>query len=147
MATQSAVRETQSFCACPGSNPPAAEITVRSGKTPDVLFEELTARLGKTFYARLDNPANESLRSKLGKAEPAEISATELGGDIIREKISKAPGNGAAIGGIKLSTANGWIAARPSGTEDVYKIYAESFVSAEHLARLQADATRILQEL
>jgi phosphoglucomutase len=125
----------------------AAEITARSGKTPDVLFEELTARLGKTFYARLDNPANESLRSKLGKAEPADIAATELGGDVIAKKISKAPGNGAAIGGIKLSTANGWIAARPSGTEDVYKIYAESFVSTEHLARLQADATRILQDL
>jgi phosphoglucomutase len=103
--------------------------------------------LGKTFYARLDNPANESLRSKLGKAEPADIAATELGGDVIAKKISKAPGNGAAIGGIKLSTANGWIAARPSGTEDVYKIYAESFVSTEHLARLQADATRILQDL
>jgi phosphoglucomutase len=125
----------------------AAEITARSGKTPDILFDELTAALGKTFYARQDNPANESLRTKLGRAEPADISATELGGDVIREKITNAPGNDASIGGIKLSTDNGWVAARPSGTEDVYKIYAESFVSAGHLAQLQTDTARILQEL
>jgi phosphoglucomutase len=125
----------------------AAEITAYSGHTPNILFDELMTKVGKMFYARLDNPANEALRSKLSNAEPDDISATELGGDAIREKISHAPGNGAAIGGIKLTTANGWAAARPSGTEDVYKIYAESFVSAEHLALLQADTAALLQKL
>ncbi len=125
----------------------AAEITAKTGETPNILFDELTVRLGKTFYARLDNPADNALRAKLGNAEPGDISATRLGGDPILEKVSAASGNGAAIGGIKLSTTNGWAAARPSGTEDVYKIYTESFVSAEHLAALQSDAAKILQVL
>jgi len=125
----------------------AAEITARSGKTPDILFGELTGRMGKTYYGRQDNPANETLRAKLGKVEPADIAAIKLGGDPIIEKINKAPGNGAAIGGIKLSTANGWVAARPSGTEDVYKIYAESFVSVKHLEHLQTDTAKLLQNL
>jgi len=125
----------------------AAEITAHSGHTPNILFDELMTKVGKMFYARLDNPANEALRLKLSSAEPDDISATELGGDAIREKITQAPGNGAAIGGIKLTTANGWAAARPSGTEDVYKIYAESFVSAEHLALLQADTAALLRKL
>jgi phosphoglucomutase len=125
----------------------AAEVTARSGHTPDVLFEELAASLGKTFYARIDKPADAALRAKLGKLTPAEVSATRLGGDPILSKISDAPGNGAAIGGIKLSTANGWVAVRPSGTEDVYKVYAESLVSAEHLVALQSGAVEILREL
>jgi phosphoglucomutase len=125
----------------------AAEITARTSHAPDILFNTLADRLGKTFHARIDNPANPVLRAKLGRIEPAEIAATQLGGDAILEKISRAPGNGAAIGGIKISTANGWAAARPSGTEDVYKIYAESFVSAGHLAVLQSDTAKILQDL
>jgi phosphoglucomutase len=125
----------------------AAEITACTRETPNILFDELAGRLGKTYYARIDNPVDAELREKLGKIEPSGISATQLGGDLIQEKITAAPGKGAAIGGIKLSTANGWAAARPSGTEDVYKIYAESFVSAEHLTELQSDAAKFLETL
>ena len=125
----------------------AAEITAKSGADPNILFAELTRTLGKTWYARIDQPADAALRARLSKITPDSVRATALGGDAIASKIVTAPGNGAAIGGIKLSTANGWIAARPSGTEDIYKIYAESFVSKAHLAQLQADAGTILGSL
>jgi phosphoglucomutase len=125
----------------------AAEITARIGSTPDKLFAGLTETLGRNFYARIDQPADAALRAKLLKITPQDVTATTLGGDPITAKIDKAPGNGAPIGGIKLSTAKGWIAARPSGTEEIYKIYAESFVSAEHLTALQSDAAAILRKL
>jgi phosphoglucomutase len=121
----------------------AAEITVATGKTPDRLFEEFTAEAGRTYYARIDSPAQEEARTRLAKIDPAEIHG-QLGGDDIKAKFTRAPGNDAPIGGIKLVTANGWIAARPSGTEDIIKIYGESFVSAEHLSALQKDAAERL---
>jgi phosphoglucomutase len=121
----------------------AAEMTVTSGKTPDRLFAELTREVGKTYYARVDSPARQEMRTMLAKIDPASVHG-QLGGDDITQKLVRAPGNDAAIGGIKLETVNGWIAARPSGTEDIIKIYAESFLSADHLSALQADAAQLL---
>jgi phosphoglucomutase len=121
----------------------AAEMTVTTGKTPDRLFADLTEEVGKTFYARIDSPAQQEARTTLAKIDPATVRG-QLGGDEITQKFSRAPGNDAAIGGIKLVTAKGWIAARPSGTEDIIKLYAESFVSADHLRQLQKDAGRLL---
>ena len=117
----------------------AAEMTVATGNTPDRLFEKFAADAGRTFYARIDSPAQAEARTRLAKIDPAEVRG-QLGGDDITQKFTRAPGNDAPIGGIKLVTANGWIAARPSGTEDIIKIYGESFVSAEHLSALQKDA-------
>lgn len=125
----------------------AAEITAKTGQAPDSLFDELAATVGKVYYARIDQPADMALRARMSKVTAADVKATTLGGAAITQKLVRAPGNDAAIGGIKLSTAKGWIAARPSGTEDIYKIYAESFVSAGHLAELQTDAKAISSQL
>ncbi len=125
----------------------AAEITARTGKAPSAYFADLTARLGQTFYARIDSPADKQMRAKISGIKPEAITRDTLGGAAITAKEITASGNGAAIGGIKLSTDKGWIAARPSGTEDIYKIYAESFVSAEHLATLQAEGQQILAQV
>ncbi len=125
----------------------AAEITARSGHAPDILFSRLTEELGRGYYARIDQPADADLRTRLATVTISRASATTLGGDAILQKIVNAPGNGAPIGGIKLSTRNGWIALRPSGTEDVYKIYAESFVSGAHLEQLQRDAGTVVRSL
>jgi phosphoglucomutase len=125
----------------------AAEITAKFGRPPDALFEELAGNLGKTYYARIDQPADAALRDRLSKVAPADIKTVTLGGDMITQSVVRAPGNDAPIGGIKLSSARGWIAARPSGTEEIYKIYAESYVSEGHLAELQADAKAILSKL
>jgi phosphoglucomutase len=125
----------------------AAEITAKTGRTPDALFDELTQTVGKTYYARIDQPADAALRARLSKVAPADVKAVTLGGDPITQSVVRAPGNDAPIGGIRLSTARGWIAARPSGTEEIYKIYAESFVSEDHLTALQADANAILSKL
>ncbi|MDB5739699.1 MAG: phosphoglucomutase, alpha-D-glucose phosphate-specific [Alphaproteobacteria bacterium] len=122
----------------------AAEITARTGGTPDILFGKLRQELGETFYARVDQPADAAFRARLGKITPESMTAATLAGDAIVSKLVAAPGNGAAIGGIKISTKNGWAAARPSGTEDIYKIYAESFVSAQHLAEIQKGMQDIL---
>ena len=121
----------------------AAEMTVAIGKTPDQFFEEISAQSGETFYARIDSPAAEDTRTRLGKIDPQSVHGT-LGGDDIKRKLTRAPGNNAQIGGIKLETANGWVAARPSGTEDIIKIYAESFESDDHLEALQTDAKKLL---
>lgn len=122
----------------------AAEIIAVTGKTPSVLYRELTARFGDPVYERVDAPANREQKARLGKLSGADISATELAGDPIIAKLSHAPGNGAAIGGVKVVTEFAWFAARPSGTEDVYKIYAESFKGPAHLALVQAEARAIV---
>lgn len=122
----------------------ASEILAVTGKTPSQLYRELVARFGEPAYERVDAPANREQKAKLSKLAPDAIAATELAGDPITVKISHAPGNGAAIGGVKVETEFAWFAARPSGTEDVYKIYGESFKGPEHLKRVQAEAKLIV---
>ncbi|MGQ0629642.1 MAG: phosphoglucomutase, alpha-D-glucose phosphate-specific, partial [Sporichthyaceae bacterium] len=102
------------------------------------------AKFGDPAYARIDAPATPAQKAVLGKLTPDQVDATELAGEPILDKLTAAPGNGAAIGGLKVTTESGWFAARPSGTEDVYKIYAESFRGPEHLAQIQAEATGVV---
>ena len=125
----------------------AAEITARTGKNPGVLYDELTARHGAPVYERLDAPASGPQKTQLAGLTPERVTATELAGEPILSKLTAAPGNGAAIGGLKVVTANGWFAARPSGTEDVYKIYAESFLGREHLQRIQEEARALVDSV
>jgi phosphoglucomutase len=125
----------------------AAEITARTGKSPSDYFAGLTEQLGQTFYARIDKPADKQMRAKLSNILVDTISNKTLAGEPISRKETSASGNGAAIGGIKLSTEKGWIAARPSGTENIYKIYAESFLSDDHLKALQIEAQKILEHI
>jgi phosphoglucomutase len=122
----------------------AAEIRAVTGQTPSQLYAELVALHGNPAYERVDAAATPAQKAALGKLNGAAVAATELAGEPIVAKLSRAPGNDAAIGGVKVSTANAWFAARPSGTEDVYKIYAESFRGEEHLRRVQRDAKRIV---
>jgi phosphoglucomutase len=118
----------------------AAEITARTGKDPHQLYLATTADLGTSYYERIDAPASREQKAILGKLDPASADMKELAGEPIVAKLNRAPGNNEAIGGIKVSTANGWFAARPSGTEEVYKLYAESFLSEKHLRQVQQDA-------
>ena len=120
-----------------------AEIIARTGASPSQLHAGLTERHGRSWYARIDAPATREQKAALGALSPDRVTATRLAGDEITSRLTTAPGNGAPVGGLKVTTRNAWFAARPSGTEDVYKIYAESFVSAEHLAQVQ-DAAREL---
>jgi phosphoglucomutase len=122
----------------------AAEMTARSGRDPGQLYQELAAQHGAPFYARTDAPATPEEKALLGKLSPEQVQARELAGDPIAAILTNAPGDGNPIGGLKVSTANGWFAARPSGTENIYKIYAESFVSEEHLRRIQAEAQELV---
>ncbi|MDX5312573.1 MAG: phosphoglucomutase (alpha-D-glucose-1,6-bisphosphate-dependent), partial [Rhodococcus sp. (in: high G+C Gram-positive bacteria)] len=121
----------------------ASEITAVTGTTPSRRYAELAERYGDPSYARVDAPATREQKAVLGKLSPEQVDATELAGEPITATLTAAPGNGAAIGGLKVTTENAWFAARPSGTEDVYKIYAESFLGPDHLAQVQ-DAARDL---
>ena len=118
----------------------AAEITAVTGRTPSEHYADLTARFGAPAYARIDAPADREQKAVLAKLSPTQVPAAELAGEQVTSVLTHAPGNGAALGGIKVSTENAWFAARPSGTEDVYKVYAESFLGADHLALVQQEA-------
>ncbi len=122
----------------------AAEMTARDGRDPGVRYGELTARHGRPAYRRLDAPATREQKAVLAALSPEDVTATTLAGDPITATLTRAPGNDAPIGGLKVTTADGWFAARPSGTEDVYKIYAESLRSEEHLEQLLAEAQEVV---
>jgi phosphoglucomutase len=122
----------------------ASEILATTGKSPSEHYAELTARYGDPAYARIDAPADRAEKAKLGALSPGDVAADTLAGESIEAKLTAAPGNGAKIGGLKVVTEHAWFAARPSGTEDVYKIYAESFKGPEHLAQVQAEAREVV---
>jgi phosphoglucomutase len=122
----------------------ASEILATTSKTPSELYAELVAAHGDPAYARVDAPANREQKAKLAALSPDDVKATELAGEEITAKLTEAPGNGAAIGGLKVVTESAWFAARPSGTEDVYKIYAESFRGRDHLAEVQEEAREVV---
>ena len=123
-----------------------AEITARTGSSPSQLHAQLVERHGRSWYARIDAPANREQKAALASLRPEQVTATTLAGEPIVDRLTAAPGNGAGIGGLKVTTAHAWFAARPSGTEDVYKVYAESFVSAEHLAQVQEAAKDLVSQ-
>jgi phosphoglucomutase len=122
----------------------AAEITARLGHDPGALYAALTRELGAPVYERIDAPATSEQRQRLAQLSPARVDAKELAGDPIRAILTNAPGNGESIGGVKAITDHGWFAVRPSGTEDMYKLYAESFRGREHLARIQDEAQALI---
>ena len=122
----------------------ASEILAKTGETPSRHYADLVAKYGDPAYARVDAPANREQKAKLAALSPDDVTATELAGEPITAKLTEAPGNGAKIGGLKVTTESAWFAARPSGTEDVYKIYAESFKGPEHLAEVQAEAREVV---
>jgi phosphoglucomutase len=122
----------------------AAELTARLERDPAQVYAELEERFGRSYYQRLDTPATPAQKEALKRLSPELVTARELAGDKITAKLTHAPGNGAPIGGLKVVTAQGWFAARPSGTEDIYKIYAESFRSEEHLRQILAEAQQIV---
>jgi phosphoglucomutase len=122
----------------------ASEITAVTGHSPSQLYRGLTDRYGAPAYARIDTAATREQKAALAKLSPEQVSASELAGEKITAALTTAPGNGAPIGGLKVVAASGWFAARPSGTEDVYKLYAESFRGPEHLAAIQEQAREII---
>jgi phosphoglucomutase len=125
----------------------ASEILAVTGSTPSQRYAELAEKYGAPTYARIDAPANREQKARLAKLSADQVTATELAGEPITAKLTTAPGNGAPIGGLKVTTENAWFAARPSGTEDVYKIYAESFKGPEHLAEVQAAAKGVVNSV
>jgi len=122
----------------------ASEILAVTGSTPSQRYEQLAAKYGTPVYARVDAPADREQKARLAKLSADQVTATQLAGEPITAKLTAAPGNGAPLGGLKVTTADGWFAARPSGTEDVYKIYAESFKGPEHLAQVQQAAREVV---
>jgi phosphoglucomutase len=122
----------------------AVELMARTGRDPSELYEELARELGAPVYERIDAPATADEKALLLKLSPEDVSASELAGDAIEALLTTAPGNGAPIGGLKVVTAHGWFAARPSGTENVYKLYAESFRGIEHLRQIQEEARELI---
>ena len=124
----------------------AAEITARTGKDPGLHYQELTAAFGTPYYTRIDAAATPEEKARLERLSPEAVKASQLAGEPIIARLTRAPGNNAAIGGLKIVTANGWFAARPSGTENIYKVYAESFTSQAHLQRIVVEAQQIVAE-
>ncbi|HVX65550.1 MAG TPA: phosphoglucomutase (alpha-D-glucose-1,6-bisphosphate-dependent) [Bryobacteraceae bacterium] len=122
----------------------AAEITAKTGRDPGERYRELVREFGEPAYQRIDMPADARMRTWLGSVTPEQIGATEIAGEPVESVVTSASGNGQPLGGVKVSTKNGWFAARPSGTEDLLKLYAESFLGSDHLARIQADARELL---
>jgi phosphoglucomutase len=124
----------------------AAEITARTGKDPGEHYRNLTAQFGTPYYTRIDAPASPEQKDRLLKLAPEAVKAAEMAGEPITAKLTRAPGNNAPIGGLKVATAHGWFAARPSGTENVYKVYAESFQSEAHLGAIVTEAQKIVMD-
>ncbi|HMK49587.1 MAG TPA: phosphoglucomutase (alpha-D-glucose-1,6-bisphosphate-dependent), partial [Thermodesulfovibrionales bacterium] len=122
----------------------ACEITAKTGRDPSEIYKELEERFGRPSYVRIDTPATASQKAILKRLSPDMVAARELAGEPIISRLTRAPGNGAEIGGLKIISQNGWFAARPSGTEDIYKIYAESFLGEEHLQKIQEEAVAIV---
>ena len=125
----------------------AAEMMAKTGRDPGELYQELTNELGEPVYERIDAAATPEQKAMLSKLSPDQVEGTELAGDTIIAKLTTAPGNGASIGGLKVVTEQGWFAARPSGTEDVYKLYAESFRGKDHLRRIQDEARALVDKV
>ena len=124
----------------------AAEITARTGKDPGEHYGEMTVEFGASHYTRIDAPATPAQKAKLGKLSPEAVRASSLVGEPITAKLTRAPGNDAAIGGLKVVAPSGWFAARPSGTENLYKIYAESFQDEAHLAAVVSEAQAMVND-
>lgn len=122
----------------------AAEITARTGKDPGEHYRELTAEFGTPYYTRIDAPATPEQKAKFQKLTPDAVKESDMAGEPIVAKLTKAPGNQAPIGGLKVTAQSGWFAARPSGTENIYKIYAESFKSQAHLHSILREAEEIV---
>jgi phosphoglucomutase len=122
----------------------AAELTARSGRDPGKAYHDLTERFGAPVYRRIDAPATPAQKAALARLSPGQVTATELAGEPLTGVLTSAPGNGAPIGGLKVTAEHGWFAARPSGTENVYKVYAESFLGEAHLQRVIEEAQRLV---